>query len=102
LELCCNELECLPVEIHHLESLTFLNVAFNRLTDLPESLSMMHDLQKLYLSGNPSLGESSWPPQFTQFLQLEEFVCSGSGLNEFPSFLFSLPSLKYLDLSNNQ
>ena len=131
-----NQLSHLPGSISNLQSLSVLDLSSNKfsshldrkkirsnkiITDLPDSLSELTSLKKLYLDGNylkilpemithlPSLTDlilsnnqlSTLPEALANFSSLSALYLGGNSFSSLPEPILKLPSLKALDLSHN-
>lgn len=68
--------------------------------EVPHALKRLHELKELSLTGVAAL--DSLPPWLGDLKKLEKMRLSGSRVEDIPSFIFQLPALKKLDLSDNQ
>ncbi len=89
----------LPDTIGQLTQLQSLDLTGNRLTTLPESLTQLTQLQSLNLYGNQLTALPEWLGQLTQ---LQSLVLAGNLLTVLPESLFQLAQLRSLDLMGNQ
>ncbi len=89
----------LPESLGQLTQLQTLNLSGNRLTALPESLGQLTQLQSLHLSNNQLAALPEWLGQLTQ---LQTLSLSGNQLTALPEWLGQLTQLQTLDLSSNQ
>lgn len=105
LELRGQSLKTLPAVVLKLSSLESLDLSYNQFTSLPEVLLKMKWLKKVNLSGN---GIGTLPESMLQMEQLEELTIGYSMMlmpativkRSPPTFLFRMPSLKQLNISN--
>ena len=84
-------------EIELLENLVYLKIQ-GGLTELPESISKLENLQVLDLSMNKL---KQLPVSFSQLKKLRYLYLSFTDLQSFPDVLLSLPELRKLDLGHN-
>jgi internalin A len=71
----------------------------NNLTDLPEELGLLKELEILLISGNQL---TSIPKPIEQLTNLQELDLRGNAIKSTPEFLGQLINLYELDLSENQ
>ena len=93
------KIRTLPPEIGELQSLTVLNLGFNRLSALPAEIGELSNLKVLYLNDN---NLKTLPPEIGQLSNLRELYLSGNPLNDLPAELEKLPKLTKLNLGINQ
>jgi len=89
----------LPESLGHLTQLQKLVLAYNQLTALPEWLCQLKQLRELNLFGNQLTALPEWLGQFTQLWELN---LDGNQLTTVPEWLGRLTQLQKLDLSNNR
>jgi Leucine-rich repeat (LRR) protein len=89
----------LPESLGQLTQLQSLNLSNNRLTALPEPLGQLTQLQSLNLSGNQL---AALPEPLGQLTQLQSLNLSGNQLAALPEPLGQLTQLQSLNLSGNQ
>ena len=89
----------LPQSLGQLGQLQTLGLSGNQLTALPESLGQLAQLQSLDLSGNQL---TALPESLGQLAQLQSLDLSGNQLTALPESLGQLAQLQSLDLSGNQ
>jgi Leucine-rich repeat (LRR) protein len=89
----------LPESITALTQLQSLNLSHNQLTELPESITALTQLQTLNLSHNQL---TELPDSITALTQLQTLDLSHNQLTELPNSITALTQLKELDLLNNQ
>ena len=82
-----NRLHTVPPELFYLPKMSFLNLMSNELEALPELELVFNRLEDAY----------QWPCHALSKVYLHK-----NSLRSLPEFLFSLPNLVHLDLSNNQ
>ncbi|MCB1231028.1 MAG: leucine-rich repeat domain-containing protein [Verrucomicrobiae bacterium] len=99
LDLSFNQLTELPESLAQLTSLRFFFLSNNQLTELPEWLVQLTSLQSLDLSGNPLTELPEWLVQFTS---LQSLSVSNNQLTELPEWLVQLTSLRFLELNRIQ
>ncbi|WP_287130992.1 COR domain-containing protein [Candidatus Cyanaurora vandensis] len=78
---------------------TSINLRAFNLTEIPESLGNLTQLQQLDLSNNQLTNLPEWLGSFTQ---LQDLYLSNNQLTNLPEWLGSLTQLQFLDLSSNQ
>jgi GTPase SAR1 family protein len=93
------ELTELPESIGHLIELQWLGLGGNQLATLPESLGNLKALQTLYLIRNQL---KHLPNSLSALTQLQTLDISNNQLTELPASLGALTQLQTLDISNNQ
>jgi len=98
LDLEFNNLTSLPESIGLLTNLERLDLSANELTELPKSIGKLTNLKELNLTGN-KLDEL--PESFGQLTKLEKLRLSGNYLEELPESIGLLTNLKELNLSGN-
>ncbi|MEM8642951.1 MAG: COR domain-containing protein [Cyanobacteria bacterium P01_G01_bin.54] len=89
----------LPELLDQLTQLQELHLSWNKLTELPDSLGQLPQLQELNLSDNQL---TELPESLGQLTQLQELNLSENQLTELPESLGQLTQLQELNLSNNQ
>ncbi|MBD1865762.1 leucine-rich repeat domain-containing protein [Cyanobacteria bacterium FACHB-471] len=89
----------LPEAIAALTQLQKLDLYRNQLTELPEAIAALTQLQKLRLSRNQL---TELPEMITSLTQLQKLHLSDNQLVELPEVITSLTQLQSLDLSSNQ
>jgi GTPase SAR1 family protein len=89
----------LPEAIGSLTQLQELDLSHNQLTELPEAIGSLTQLQSLGLSGNRL---TELPEAIGSLTQLQELDLSDNQLAELPEAIVSLTQLEKLDLSSNQ
>ncbi|HEV2803623.1 MAG TPA: COR domain-containing protein [Chthoniobacterales bacterium] len=89
----------LPESLGQLTQLQSLDLSGNKLTALPESLSQLTQLQSLNLSSNQL---TALPKSLSELTQLQSLDLSRNQLTIVPKSLGELTQLQTLDLSNNQ
>ncbi len=93
-----NKLTEIPDSITQLQNLTTLDLSGNNLTEIPDSITQLQNLTTLVLSGN-NLTEI--PDSITQLQNLTTLVLSGNQLTEIPDSITQLQNLTSLVLSGN-
>ena len=93
------ELTELPESLGQLAQLQRLDVDNNQLTALPESLGQLAQLQTLDLDNNQL---TALPESLGQLTQLQTLFLQGNPLTALPESLGQLTQLGWLDLPNNQ
>jgi Leucine-rich repeat (LRR) protein len=93
------ELTELPEVIVSLSQLQQLNLSDNQLTELPEAMASLSQLQQLDLSTNQL---TELPEVIVSLSQLQQLDLSDNQLRELPKAMASLSQLQQLDLSTNQ
>ncbi|MHA1805815.1 MAG: leucine-rich repeat domain-containing protein [Promethearchaeota archaeon] len=90
----------IPASIGMLRQLEFLNLSQNNLESLPSSFKNLQALKKIVLNENDF---KEIPPILLSLENLEEIHLKQNKIKEIPIIaLQSHPSLKYIDLSNNE
>jgi hypothetical protein len=89
----------LPEAIASLTELQLLNLCANKLTELPEAIASLTELQVLNLCDN-ELREL--PEAITSLTQLQKLYLSNNKLTELPETIASLTQLQLLNLNNSQ
>ncbi|MGK7930025.1 MAG: leucine-rich repeat domain-containing protein [Microcystaceae cyanobacterium] len=89
------------IKIHRAktEGVTYLDLSNNQLSELPQEIAQLSQLQQLDLSNNQL---SELPPIFAQLSQLQQLDLSNNQLSKLPPEIAQLPQLQGLYLSNNQ
>nr|XP_014686019.2 malignant fibrous histiocytoma-amplified sequence 1 [Equus asinus] len=96
LNLSHNQLPALPAQLGALAHLEELDVSFNRLAHLPDSLSCLYRLRTLDVDHNQL---TAFPRQLLQLAALEELDVSSNRLRGLPEDISALRALKILWLS---
>ena len=99
LDLSYMELTELPEAIASLTQLQQLDLSDNQLTELPEAIRSLAQLQVLNLSNN---WVTELPEAIGSLTQLQELDLHSNQLTELPEAIASLTQLQLLDLSDNQ
>jgi len=99
LNLAFNKLQSLPDSLFDIADLTQLSVTYSNLSELPASLSKCKCLQEIDLTGNQSL--RLLPKELTQMESLTSISLSNCRLTEMPEILRFCRHLERIDLSNN-
>jgi internalin A len=99
LDLSAKNLTELPESIGQLTQLQALHLSDNQLSELPEFIGQLTQLQFLDLSENQL---TELPESIGQFTQLQSLYLSGNQLSELPEFIGQLTQLQSLHLSDNQ
>ncbi len=94
-----NKLTELPESIWELRQLESLTISHTKLTALPESIEKLTELTSLDLSNNQL---TTLPVSIGQLIQLQSLNLSTNELQEFPKSVSQLHNLKSLDISDNQ
>jgi internalin A len=89
----------LPESLGQLTQLQSLDLSRNQLTALPESLGQFTQLQRLDLTGNQL---TTLPESLGQLTQLQRLDLAGNQLTTLPESLGQLTQLQWLDLAGNQ
>ena len=89
----------LPEAIAALTQLQQLDLFGNQLTELPEAIAALTHLQMLNISGNQL---TKLPEAIASLTQLQQFDISYNQLTELPEAIASLTQLQSLELSSNQ
>ncbi|XP_048095899.1 uncharacterized protein LOC125292566 [Alosa alosa] len=80
------------------DTLVYLNLSFNNLSEFPLELCSLRCLQQLKMRDNPL---QLLPPQIRTLTSLRTLVLSFCRLLQLPNELYSLPCLQHLDVSYN-
>jgi len=88
----------IPESIGKLQQLQSLNLSFNELRTLPESIGQLQQLQSLDLSFN---GLTALPESVGRLQQLRSLTLHGNRLRILPELVGQLQELQSLDLSGN-
>ncbi|MBD2302094.1 leucine-rich repeat protein [Nostoc sp. FACHB-190] len=88
-----------PEAIASLTQLQQLDLSSNELTELPEAIANLTQLQTLYLFGNQL---TELPEAIANLTQLQTLYLSNNQLTELPEEIASLTQLQQLGLSDNQ
>jgi internalin A len=99
LDLSDKKLTELPESLGALTQLQWLSLAGNQLTQLPESLGALTQLKYLGLSDNQL---TQLPESLGALTQLQHLFLAENQLTRLPNLLGALTQLQELDLSNNQ
>lgn len=89
-----------PMSLLEIQGMTHLDLSNNRLSELPESISLLRDLEYLNLANNNliSLPQES----LAKLKKLRHVNLSGNQLLFFPSFILDIPTVQYLYLQKNE
>ncbi len=98
LDLSFNKLSSLPDSIGNLKNLTRLYLRYNKLTELPDSIGNLKGLQELSLWSNKL---SSIPESIGVITNLQELSLSNNKLSSLPESIGNLTNLQTLDLAMN-
>ncbi len=98
LDVAFNKLEEIPREIQKLTHLQELSVHNNRILSLPEELKVLSSLQELKVPNNEI---SFLPDELTQLTNLEVLDVEGNKLKALPIGLSKLPKLKSFKIAYN-
>ncbi|MTJ07413.1 COR domain-containing protein [Anabaena sp. UHCC 0204] len=99
LDLSDMELTEIPEEIVSLTQLQLLDLSNNQLTVIPDAIASLTQLQELDLSNNQL---TAIPDAIASLTQLQELDLSDNQLTELPEVIASLTQLQELNLSYNQ
>jgi internalin A len=99
LDLSAEDLTELPESIGQLTQLEFLDLAGNQLTELPESIGQLTQLQSLSLWANQL---TELPESIGQLTQLQSLDLWSNQLTKVPESIGQLTELQSLNLSHNQ
>lgn len=89
----------IPEIIHQNTSLKTLELAYNDLKTLPESISNLKVLEELTLLQNPDFKQL--PQSLSTLKNLKYLSLLSTNFDEFPTVLFEIPSLKTLLISGH-
>jgi internalin A len=98
LNLSYNRLTEIPESITRLKKLTALYLSHNQLADLPGSITRLRNLTTLYLNDN---GLTELPDSITRLQNLTALHLSRNELTELPDSITRLQNLTMLNLSDN-
>eukprot|EP01104_Vermistella_antarctica_P007707 TRINITY_DN188_c3_g1_i1.p1 TRINITY_DN188_c3_g1~~TRINITY_DN188_c3_g1_i1.p1 ORF type:complete len:1205 (+),score=279.57 TRINITY_DN188_c3_g1_i1:448-4062(+) len=99
LDLHCNHLCDLPMELGCLTSLKVLDLSTNHLSSLPSSMEALGDvLQTLDIDNNEL---TTLPNTMSKLKRLTRLQCAHNRFKEFPPALYSLSGLEKLDMRMN-
>ena len=93
-----NQITKISSDIQFLESLTFLDLSFNQISELPSEFGTLVTLETLYLNNNLITSEGC---KLGELFSLKMIDLSGNKLNKLPDVTF-LASIVKLYLNNNQ
>ncbi|GAV27958.1 Putative adenylate cyclase [Pichia membranifaciens] len=99
LDLEVNYIKVIPPEISNLVTLTTFNIACNRISQLPETFSLLTNLQYLNLSSNRL---KKIPPQIFKIQGLKKLDLSYNSISEFPEEISALKDLEVLQIAGNR
>jgi internalin A len=99
LDLSSQKLTEWPESISQLKQLQTLNLESNQLSALPESIGQLTQLQRLDFDNNQL---STLPEKIGQLTQLQLLSLSGNQLSELPESISQLTQLQLLALENNK
>lgn len=99
LDLSFNRLTEIPKSISRLQNLTSLNLNDNRLTEIPESISRPQNLISLNLGGNQLTALPKW---LSRLQNLSSLNLGVNQLTKLPESISRLQNLTSLDLNNNR
>lgn len=88
----------LPESIFELKQLQDLNLNFNQLTSLPESIGNLHQLRTLKVAENHL---NTLPEHIQKLNKLEELNFSGNKIKEIPNWLCDMTQLEILVIGGN-
>ncbi|XP_014665215.1 PREDICTED: uncharacterized protein LOC106807409 [Priapulus caudatus] len=95
-----NRLSFLPAEMPlRIPHLSYLNVSYNQLTDLPNSFGLFFHLKTLLLANNKL---AKLPSSFTRLSSLEKLDLAHNALEELPDRIGFMPSLRAVNVSHNR
>jgi hypothetical protein len=94
-----NQLSELPDSINRLQNLSELDLSDNSLSELPDSITRLQNLSKLYLRNNQL---SELPDSISRLQNLSLLYLRNNQLRELPDSITRLQNLSQLDLSDNQ
>lgn len=99
LQLCCNQLKSLPIEIGLLENLTSFSIARNRIVSLPDSMGCLGKLEDFNASGNLL---TRLPRSMIAMKNLYSLILENNRLTWIqPEIFLFCKKLSILDLSGN-
>jgi Leucine-rich repeat (LRR) protein len=95
LNLQCNQLTSLPVDLENLISLKRLHIGYNRLPEFPKCLAGMRSLEELDLEGN---NMERIGPEIGNLMRVQKLYLSRNRLVELPEELSQLTECRELFL----
>ena len=98
LQLCCNFLTEVPVELFTLKTLQSLSLAGNKLRKIPEEIGNLKMLKELYLSDNAI---ESLPVSMIKMQELRVLYVDGNRIKEIPQQFGYFANLTHLFASRN-
>ena len=99
LELAGMGLTEIPDSIAQLSQLQKLNLSSNEITDIPDTIAELSNLQELRFGGNKI---TAIPYRFAQLSQLQRLYLYNNRITTIPKAIGHLSQLQVLDLYNNQ
>lgn len=98
LELCCNKLQRLPLELGYMHSLTVLNVSKNKLKELPATIGLLTNLKELKASRNHL---DTLPVSIKALIKLQKLKVSRNNIHFLPCEIGEMKKMVSLDISHN-
>ena len=93
------KLIAIPAEVFDFIWLKKLDLSYNQLSKLSDSITVLQNLSYLDLRSNQL---SKLPNSISRLQNLSYFDLRSNQLSKLPNSIFLLQNLSYLDLSNNQ
>lgn len=94
----CFQLTSIHPGIGDLPLLRWLNLSYNRLTELPIEIAKLRYLERLHCNNNQI---TTIPMEFWALKNLEELRCETNKIRAFPTGLLLLPNLRDVQMENN-